>query len=262
MKYKNSFTILLLFIINYVYSQESVLKTEKINEVFNYDYEIYFLNINFDNPNSKPPYPCHIDTFNVCRVKKSGIKRLTIYYFPSSSDSTIRHDIHYTNNGLIKSIEPSIGWFMYADINPDSVSIDCSTFRNKKASHNILKKDKVIKTAQQKEIYKYDSLGYLTSYTEITTGLINRWMTRNIGGVSVKHQTLYEYDNNYKRILIRHNYWDKVNSRKCKELSYDYIICEFDDFGNILSELKYKHDANGQPIYVSGFKYLYVFEDK
>ncbi len=258
---KHSYILFLsfFFIINITLGQESILTTGNENPILRSTYKIYELIVDHTKQQEKPLYPVSIDTFNICRVQKSGIKGLTIYYFKDVLDSVVWQDIQYKPNGLILSMKPAIGWYMYADINPDLVNIDCSSFKNEKDLKKSLTKKKVSRKSHTREIYKYDSLGYLTSYTKTTTGIINRWFTKTIGDGIVKYQNLYTYSNDYKIVAVSYYLLDKIKSKKCIELEYDYVICEFDEFGNIHSEMKYKNSAVEKPMFVNGFKYYYSY---
>lgn len=265
MTLKNYFTLIFLLLIKTFYSQESVLETEKINNFFNCDYAIYSLNIDISTSYPNHRFPVIIDTLNVCRVQKNKIKRLTIYYFKNSSDSTIWQDIEYKTNGLIQNMKPGIGWFIYADINPDKVNIDCNSLNPKNLRPTSLIEKKVNKEKQKREIYKYDSLGYLIEYTEIVKGIFNRWMYRLVAGGggsgTVKKQTFYNYKNNYKTVAVSYCYLSRIKSKKCPKIYFDYIVCEFNETRNIVSEIKYKQDSNGKSLFVEGFKYYYSYFD-
>lgn len=238
-------------------AQNSIIDTDKQNPIFNCRYEIYNLQIDFTDKESKPPYPVTLDTFNICRVQNQRISRLRVYYFKTPHDSSLWREISYLPNGLIHTMEPSIGWFMYAAINPDTVSIDCTNYSNGKISDKI----HIRKQTKLKEIYQYDSTGYLIQYTTTERGLLNRWTHRKIGGVPVRWITTYTYKNNYLEVIInRCGHWT-LKSDSCWE-GADQIVCEFNAKGNILSEKHYELDGSGQRMFVHSFKYEYDYFDE
>jgi len=239
-----------------VFSQHSVIKSEENNPFFRYDIRIYK---SFQWSDDFKVTGFEIDTFNVCRIKQTKLKSLLIYYFENKKDSVLHQSFEYNINGLIMNMNPVIGWYSLAKINPDTVYIDCSSFKvtdNKKYTGTINKKNWSEKV---KEIYHYDSLGYQIEYTLIKLGVFNRWATRTIGGGTVIYQTFYNYSNNYKSVRISRCYSSRLKSNDCTELYYDFIDCIFDTNGNIMSEFKYKIKPNGETVIVDGYKYYYDY---
>ncbi len=253
--------IVFIFSIHLTHGQSSILTKDNENQLLRSSYEIYELLFDKTGQMKKPPYPVLIDTFNVCRVKNNGIENLTIYYFKSPNDSIIWREIQYNKNGLIKKMKPAIGWYMYADINPDSTYIDCSNFKEDINAKNAISKNKKLKKGNTIETFEYDTLGNLICSTRIVRGVFNRWITRTIGGGIVKYQTFYTYSNDFKTVAAKFCFFEKKKSNNCIDLEHDYVICEFDDFGNIHSELKYTQIDNKKPILLKGFKYYYSHFD-
>jgi hypothetical protein len=197
-----------------------------------------------------------IDTLNVCRIKQSKIKRLKIYYFKSLSDSTLWTSYQYDTNGFISNMTPIIGWYSLSKDYVHSVNINCDTYK-----HEVPKKKKKEYhfLDRYKETFEYDNLEYLTKYSDVKLGIINRWFTRVLGGGTIKYITFYRYNEDYSAVDVSHCYKSRILSKKCTPLYYDILTCVFDKNGNLLTEMKYKFDKNGEAMVVEGFKYIYDY---
>ncbi len=241
-------------------SQHAIIETDKTNPIFNCRYEIYTLVIDRNNKNMKPPHSVIIDTFNICRIRKQGIKELFIYHSKMANDSFLWREIYYSPDGFIKKINPEIGWFSYAAINPDTIFLDCSKqpdIAKKTTSHE---PKKTIKTRYSQEQYIFDSLGYLVKHTKTERGIINRWITRTVGSIPVKWVTTYHYSRDYKSVTVnRYAFRNKNNNHY---IHAERIFCEFDHFGNILSEKHFLINTSGEPVFEQAFSYDYKYFKK
>lgn len=253
---KSTFMFLLVATGLKLRAQNSIIDTDKQNPIFNCRYEIYNLQIDFTDKKSKPPYPVTLDTFNICRVQRQQISRLRVYYFKTPQDSSLWREISYRQNGLIDTIKPSIGWFMYAAINADSVFIDCAKY-----SLDKIHSRKNSKSNDTKEIYQYDSAGYLIQYTTTERGPLNRLAHRKIGGVPVRWVTTYNYQKNYREVIVNICGRWTIKSDSCWR-GMDQIVCQFDAKGNILSEKHYDINDSGERIFRQAFTYEYDYLDK
>lgn len=243
--------ILLLFTIS-LNSQTSVVENDIKNPFFEYKSRIY-------NPIWSEEHSCigvFIDTLNICRIKQSKIKSLKIYYFKSSTDSLLWRSYNYDTNGFIINMNPIIGWYGHSKSYIQSGSINCDKYNHEE---NDRKKRKYHILDRYKELFEYDSSGYLTKYSNIKLGIINRWLSRIKGGGAIKYTTFYDYSEDYTTVSISHCHKSRLISKKCNELHYDFITCEFDKKGNLLQEMKYSFDENENANLIEGFKYKYNY---
>ena len=257
----NRTVILFIFILvlKFGVCQNSYVETENINSFFRYRTQIYnsIPNDDWKEIGDEFNLGAVIDTFNVCRIRKSKIKRLDVYLLKSEKDSSLWQSYNYDNKGLISSMNPIIGWYDWLKEDIDTSKFSCPTFdiilepRKKKVKFYILQGRKV------KE--KYNDSGYLIQYTEVTLGILNRWISRAIGNDLIKQKTFYSYENDFKTVTVSLCYTRRLFSKKCIPLIYDYIICDFDLKGNLIRELKYKIDDNGLAKVVEGYSYIYEY---
>ena len=198
-----------------------------------------------------------INTFNVCRIQKSGIKSLSMFYFKSKEDSTLWRFYKYGNDGLLLDMRPSIGWYILTKGLTDSIKIDCSEYSLQYKSHKrgTNKNNYIIN--REKIIEKYDSLGYLIEHTVITKGILIRWLTVNAAGGTAKFHRYYDYSDDYKKVKCTWCFKEKLRADKCNtKLVYFF---EFDYNRNLLSEKGYRENGSGELIFEEGFKYHYEY---
>lgn len=243
--------IILLFNI-YLNGQTSEVETNTKNSFFKYKSRIYTPIWSEDNN----CIGVLIDTLNVCRIKQSKIKSLKIYYFTSISDSSLWISYNYDKNGFISNMNPIVGWYGYTKKHVNENNIICDEYKHEEMKK---KRRKYHLLDRYKETFEYNDMGYLTKYTHSKLGFINRWLTRTIGGGTVKYITYYDYNEDYTAVQISNCYKSRLISKKCKPLYFDTITCKFDENGNLLSEMKYKFNEKMKAILVEGFKYQYDY---
>ena len=137
------------------------------------------------------------------------------------------------------------------------IRIDCSEYdiQFKSNKVGVVKKNYLL--AREKIIQKYDSIGYLIEYTEITKGILTRWLTVNAFDGTAKFNHYYDYSNNYKDVKCTWCFKDKLNTKNCDTELIWYL--HFDDYRNLHSEMKFRVDANGALVFEEGFKWYYEY---
>lgn len=198
-----------------------------------------------------------VDTFNVCRIQKSGIKSVSMFYFNSEEDSTLWHFYTFGKNGLLSNMEPKIGWYAMTKHLVGSVKIDCSDYSLQYKSHKkgTIKKRDIL--GRVTIIEKYDSLGYKKEHTEITRGILTRWLTVNVFGGTAKFHRYYDYSDDYLKVKCTWCFKEKLRTDKCStKLVHLY---EFDNNRNLISEMQYRENEMGELIFEEGFTYHYEY---
>ena len=196
-----------------------------------------------------------IDTFNICRIQKSKIKSVSIYYYESEKDSVFWMLREYNEFGISNDLNLIEDPYLKRD--PQSIKIDCSEdiLEYQFNMNGVYKRNYIL--SRMKIIQKYNKFGYLTEYTQITKGILNRWLQINAFGGTAKFHRLYEYSNNYQNVICTWCYKKKLRTEICKTKILWFL--EFDENRNLISEMEYREQENGSLKFVSGFKYFYEF---
>ena len=196
-----------------------------------------------------------LDTFNVCRVQLSKIKTVSVSYFDDQGPIKPTKRREYHINGISNHF--NINKDSLLEIDPDTLVINCSDFDMKFTSNKRGTEIERDRSNHEKIIRKYDSLGFLIEHTEITTGLIVRFLKISaFSGYSVLHQ-YYEYSDDYKNVKCTWCYKKRPISKKCT----DKIMwnLEFDDKRNLISEKMFRENKKGEFVFEEGFSYKYEY---
>lgn len=252
MKIKLITIIILICIGTFSFSQTSFLLSErKINLYLQSSNQLYY-SLDFGRRNVTT---FQIDTFNICRIQKNRIKSTSVFYFTSEKDSTLWQFYKYNKDGLLLDARPQT--YIQTKKLTDSLKIDCTNYsiEYKTSKKKDTKKNYIL--IREKVIEKYDSLGYLIEHTVIAKGIIRRWLIVNVFGGEAKFHRYYDYSDNYKNVKCTWCYKEKLRIVKCNmKLVYFF---KFDDNRNLLSEMKYRENENGELTFEEGFKYYYEY---
>ena len=195
-----------------------------------------------------------LDTFNVCRIQKSKIKSITKLKINKTLDTIRYRKVMYNKFGISDAFNLKSDTLLEFD--PQKLEPDCSDYNLKYISNNRGTNIERDFLNHEKTIYKFDSLGFLSEHIQMTTGILNKWISMMVNGYIVLHRK-YEYSNNYKEVKITWLFKRKIKSKENLGKSIWYL--KFDENRNLLSEKEYYVNELGELIFEIGFIYEYEY---
>jgi hypothetical protein len=209
--------------------------------------------------------PFGIDSFNLCRIRAHKISKVEVYKYSSPNDSSLAQVYHYNKLGHIIEMTPKIGWFMYASVDFNEFKVDCCCYQNplKKVRKRYKKNKKTKLNLGYQIVNHYDSLGYVTSSLSKMIGF-NRLLFIVLSDGPTDSRHIYQYNDNYTKVKVHECYtgmnkFPKAYHENCIENSYRYFEYTIDSLGNIISEMWYRKDENGDFQFDVGYKSFYEY---
>jgi len=199
-----------------------------------------------------------IDLYNVCRVQQCSMKSVTVYVFTSPKDSSMQLRHAYFRNGINKNFVHRK--FTYQYISPEGFKFDCTEFEKEPERKPRRTTIRFRWPDMEVTTKRYDSLGYMIEHSTVQRGILMRFIIRLVDGSYPKRHRYYEYSDNYRRVKAIYCSKRRLSSKTCSTELITYY--EFDERENLLSEMRYRYDEQGNLIFKGGEKYLYQYFKK
>jgi hypothetical protein len=189
----------------------------------------------------------HLDTLNLCRVRRNKIKSVTIYELFGAADSVEITKTEYDSLGLTP--------YMKTQFSEEGVArINCDYFLPpENPPHKVIRK----KSSRTREKWKTDSAGYIIEYKKVTTGLFYKWLL-GLEGI-YDQKVIYEYDSLHLSVTETIYPARKMSFKKAVPASNSRYVYRIDSKGNLLSESWYELNENGEMVFSRGYTYHYEY---